>query len=178
MNLKKLFGTAETLTAEERKKLEALDASCSELKTWLDDLPRRMPTSREDRRQRVASAAGDFVQNATSASFEKLMNTTRQQAEEATIDFEMVANAIRDAVKEKMAPQNEIIQGALKRHLGKLEKQYQNFLAREQKESTEFGIEFKPSGIIRGLEQKILELRNRIHNGNHGYWREALAELL
>ena len=178
MNLKKLFGTSEGITSEEKKKLEALDASCSELKTWLYDLPKRMPTSREDRRQRIGKLAGEFVQNPTATNFDRVINSTQQQAEEALADYEMVANAIRDAVKEKMAPQNEIIQAALKRHLGKLEKQYEIFLAREQKESTDYGIEFKPSGIIRGLEVKILELRNRIHNGNHGYWKEALVELL
>jgi len=178
MNIKKIFGGAEAVTSQERQKLEALDASCKELREWSERIPKKMPVSREDRNDRLRRASEEFAKKPSEGNFQKVLEASWHPADRALDDFETVGGAIGREIVERMAPQTEIIQTVLKRHLANLERQYDTTTAKEQKESQEFGIDFRPSGIIRGLEAKIMELRNRIAKGEHGHWREALAELL
>lgn len=178
MNIKKLFGSSEPITSQERQKLEALDASCKELNEWLNRLPGRLPTSREERHQRLLSVAEAFARKPSEETFAKVVAVASLSAEKASEDFGTVANSISKEIEIRMAPQREIVHGILKRNLATIEKQYEATLAKEKEQSVDFGIDFRPSGIIRGLEDKILELRNRIHQGDGRHWKEALAELL
>lgn len=178
MNIRKLFGSSEPITSQERQKLEALDASCKELREWLNRLPGLMPANREERQQRLLLTAGEFARKPSGESFAKVLAVASLPADKASEDFDAVANSLTKEIEGRMSPQEEIVRGILKRHLATLEKQYEATLAKEQEESRDFGIDFRPSGIIRGLEGKILELRNRIANGDGRHWREALAELL
>lgn len=178
MNIKKLFGSSEPITSQERQKLEALDASCKELHEWLNRLPGRLPASPEERHRRLLSTAEAFAKKPNEENFAKVVAVASLPGEKASEDFEAVANSIGKEIEIRMAPQAEIVHGILKRHLATLEKQYEATLAKEKEESVNFGIDFRPSGIIRGLEIKILELRNRIHQGDGRHWKEALAELL
>ena len=178
MNIRKIFGGAEAVTSQERQKLEALDASCKELREWSERIAKKMPASGDERNERLRKASEDFAKKPTEANFQKVLEASWHPADRALDDFETVGGAIGREIAERMAPQAEIIQTVLKRHLANLERQYDTTTAKERKESEEFGIEFRPSGIIRALEGKIMELRNRISGGGHGHWREALAELL
>jgi hypothetical protein len=176
MNIKKLFGGSEPITSQERQKLEALDSSCKELKDWLLRLPGRIPANAEERHRRLLTVAEEFAKRPSEEAFAKV--TAAAAMTKGGEDFEAVASCISREIEARMAPQAGIVAGILKRHLATLERQYEQTFEKEQKESQEFGIQFRPSGIIRGLEEKILELRNRIHAGDSRPWREALKELL
>lgn len=178
MNIRKLFGSSEPITTTERQKLEALDASCRELREWLLRLPARLPASVEERQMKLLLTAEQFAKKPSEEAFAKVLAVAGLPAEKAGTDFETVAGSITREIEARMAPQAEIVKTVLQRHLTTLEQQYETTLAKEKKESQEFGIDFKPSGIVRGLESKILELRNRISLGDGRHWREALGELL
>ena len=178
MNIKKLFGGSEVITSQERQKLEALDASCKELRDWLEKIPQRLPTNQDDRNRLLNEASEEFAKKPTEASFRRILEASWNPVLRAKDDFEAVTGALNRQINERMHPQQEMITEILKRHLSTLEKKHEITLVKEQKESLEYGLEFKASGIIRGLEAKIMELRNRIFKGEHGHWRDALAELL
>lgn len=178
MNIKKIFGGSEAITSQERQKLEALDSSCQELRDWLEKIPQRMANSYDGRNHRFGEAVQEFAKKPSEAGFQKVLEASWTPAQNCQNDFVAVNEAIIRQISERMYPSQAIIQEILKRHLSTLEKKYEITLAKEQKESQEYGLEFKASGIIRGLETKIMELRNRIFKGEHGHWRDALAELL
>lgn len=177
MNLKKLFAGSELLPAQDKAKLEALDKACQPQREWLEKLRTQMPESREARQTWLEVASGEFATNPGPETFAKVQKVGLW-GDRTGDDYATVFRALENAIQQKMASQREIIAGVLKRYLATLEKQYEATMTKEQKESQEFGIEFKPSGIVRGLEMKIMETRNRIANGDGRHWREALAELL
>jgi len=178
MNLRKIFGNTETITTQERQQLEALEQSCSDLKKHLDGLPNRLARSKEERKVRLHKAALDFAEDISHKNFENVLAAIAVPAESIEQDFEAVAGAIRQEIENRMKPQTKIIEQVLRRHLLALEKRYESTMAKETKEASEFGVEFKPSGIVRGLESKILELRNKVHNCQLHDWRTDLAEVL
>jgi hypothetical protein len=177
MNLKRLFGGGGVLTAQERAQLDALDKACQPQREWLEKLNREIPENREARQSWLVNASRDFARNPSTETFARVQKAGFW-GEQVNSDFETVRVALEDAVRERMAGQREIILGVLRRYLATLEKEHGAVVEREQKESREYGTEFKPSGIVRGLEQKILETRNRIARGDERHWREALAEFL
>ena len=77
-----------------------------------------------------------------------------------------------------MAPQGGIIRDVLKRLLSRVEAQHAERLAREKSDSEAAEVSFSASGIVSALEQKVLNLRNRVSQESFADWRTELTEVL
>ena len=180
MNFKKMFGTKEAITAGERAKLEQLDEAARPLREWRKKLPGLMPNHFEVRKDLVAAAAGVFAQNPSESTFSAVRGACAWASNPliTPCDYLKVDHAIQTQLDLLMAPQGGVIRDVLKRLLSRVEAQHAERLAREKSDSEAAEVPFSASGIVSALEQKVLNLRNRVSQQTFADWRTELAEVL
>ena len=180
MNFKKMFGTKEAITAGERAKLEQLDEAARPLREWRKKLPGLMPNHFEVRKDLVDAAAQVFAQNPSESTFSAVRAACGWASNPliTPYDYLKVDHAIQTQLDLLMVPQGAIIRDVLKRLLARVESQHAERLAREKSDSEAAEVSFSASGIVSALEQKVLNLRNRVSQQTFADWRTELAEVL
>jgi hypothetical protein len=180
MNFKKMFGTKESITAGERAKLEQLDEAARPLREWRKKLPGLMPNHFDGRKDLVAAAAEVFAANPSEATFSAIRSACGWASNPIVTpyDYLKVDSAIAVQINLLLAPQGAIIREILKRLLSRVESQLSERLAREKSDSEAAEVPFAASGIVSALEQKVLNLRNRVSQETFADWRTELEELL
>ena len=180
MNFKKMFGTKEAITTGERAKLEQLDEAARPLREWRKKLPGLMPNHFDVRKDLVAAAAEVFAANPSENTFAAVRAACGWASNPIVTpyDFSKVDHAIQTQLDLLMAPQGGIIRDVLKRLLSRVEAQHAERLAREKSDSEAAEVSFSASGIVSALEQKVLNLRNRVSQESFADWRTELTEVL
>jgi len=187
MNWRKLLPVGEIFPAGERKELEKLVESCSELRKWEQRILQEWPKDASDRENRLHEVGGEFAKKPTREGYEKL--TTLAGFPTQVIGWgprDVVLGAIHREIEEKMKPEVPIVRRVLGRALEATERELEKQTNKERKEAEADGYSFSPSGKILDLQKRILELRNQVDAKypdegaiqHPGHWESRLADYL
>lgn len=180
MNILKLFGGREMITAGEKQKLLALDASTQTQADWKKNLNTKIPNHISLRSERITTAAAEFAASPSGESFEAVRQACAWSSNPLLTqhDFEAVDGALGREISKRQEPASEIIRAVLKRQLAAIEKELENLTLKEKQASADLGIPWGASGVVMALQQKTLALRARVQQSTYGEWAAELAELL
>ena len=187
MNWRKLLPVGEIFPAGERRELEKLVESCSELRKWEQRLLQEWPKDASDRENRLRDVGAEFAQKPTREGDEKLTILAGFPTQfTGWGPRDIVLGAIHREIAEKMKPEAPIVRKVLKRALDATERELEKQTAKEKKESESEGFSFSPSGRILDLQKRVMDLRNQVDATypdegavqHPGHWESRLADYL